>query len=391
MIIGLIIPNNPTESETFFKAKITFLEELGHKVILFTNQNDDSNICKTILNPSINKNIFLQIAKMFFSYVLLFLKNPKIFLRFLYLEKNDNVSIYQRWVNLYLNCHILTQKLDWIHFGFATMSMRRENTAAAMYARMGLSIRGYDLCIYPLKYPGCYNKVWEKVDKIHSISNELIEIAIENGLNSKVKYEIIYPAINTKNFQAAELNSKTIINKDKIHFLTVARLHWKKGLEYTLQALAKIKNQGIHFHYTIVGGGEEYERLVFATHELGLNNFVTFFGQVNHEYIKCYYEKADIYLQYSIQEGFCNSVLEAQGMGLLSIVSNAEGLSENVVNGQTGWIVPKRNPRKLAQQINNVLNMKEKELHQIRINAINRIKKQFNLEKQIQKFSKFFN
>ncbi|MBK7870836.1 MAG: glycosyltransferase family 4 protein [Saprospiraceae bacterium] len=56
-----------------------------------------------------------------------------------------------------------------------------------------------------------------------------------------------------------------------------------------------------------------------------------------------YYEKADIYLQYSIQEGFCNAVLEAQAMGLLCIVSDAEGLPENILHGQTGWVVPKGN------------------------------------------------
>ena len=29
-------------------------------------------------------------------------------------------------------------------------------------------------------------------------------------------------------------------------------------------------------------------------------------------------------------------------MGILTVVSNAMGLKENVVDGKTGWIVPKR-------------------------------------------------
>ena len=62
-------------------------------------------------------------------------------------------------------------------------------------------------------------------------------------------------------------------------------------------------------------------------------------------------EWADIYIQPSIQEGFCNSVLEAQAMGLLVIVSDAEGLHENVINNVTGWVVKKRNPILLSEKL----------------------------------------
>ena len=40
---------------------------------------------------------------------------------------------------------------------------------------------------------------------------------------------------------------------------------------------------------------------------------------------------SDLYIQYSFSEGFCNAVLEAQSKGVLSIVSNAGALSENII------------------------------------------------------------
>ena len=76
---------------------------------------------------------------------------------------------------------------------------------------------------------------------------------------------------------------------------------------------------------------------------------VSFKGKLAHMEVKKAMEQADIYLQYSLQEGFCNAVLEAQAMGLLCIVSDAEGLPENVLHGQTGWVVPKRQPALLKQ------------------------------------------
>ncbi|MBK7870835.1 MAG: glycosyltransferase [Saprospiraceae bacterium] len=56
-------------------------------------------------------------------------------------------------------------------------------------------------------------------------------------------------------------------------FLTIARLHWKKDWN-TLQALLVLQEQKIDFQYAIIGDGEEYERLVFAAHQLGIGHRV---------------------------------------------------------------------------------------------------------------------
>ena len=44
-------------------------------------------------------------------------------------------------------------------------------------------------------------------------------------------------------------------------------------------------------------------------------------------------------------------------MGLLTIVTNAEGLSENVLHEETGWVVQKRSAKKIADQIIIINNM----------------------------------
>src|SRR5690606_22686098 len=169
------------------------------------------------------------------------------------------------------------------------------------------------------------------------------------------------------------------------------RLHWKKGLVATLEALALLKEQGINFVYKIIGEGKEYERIAFTAYQLGLKDRVEFLGKLPHAEVKRELEKADIYLQYSIQEGFCNAVLEAQAMGKLCIVSNAEGLTENVLHGETGWVVPKYSPHLLAEQIKKVLLMADHEKSKIAQNAVNRVREEFNVENQIEEFNAFYN
>jgi colanic acid/amylovoran biosynthesis glycosyltransferase len=167
-------------------------------------------------------------------------------------------------------------------------------------------------------------------------------------------------------------------------------LHWKKGLEYSLEAMAVLKRLGISFEYTIIGTGDELERLLFAAHQLGLNEEVSFVGKQTPKAVKNYMIASDVYVQYSIQEGFCNAVLEAQAMGLLCVVSDAEGLAENVMDGITGFVIPKRKPILLANTIEKLLYLSEDKKVKMKEAAIERIHANFNLAKQKKEFLAFY-
>jgi colanic acid/amylovoran biosynthesis glycosyltransferase len=168
-------------------------------------------------------------------------------------------------------------------------------------------------------------------------------------------------------------------------------LHWKKGLEYTLEALALLKQQGIAFEYRIIGTGPEEEALKFACYQLGLQEEVFFLGKLAHAEVKQHLEKSQIYIQYSVQEGFCNAVLEAQAMGLLCVVSDAEGLAENVLQDETGWVVKKRNPKYLADRLQDIINLAPLEKESFRSRARARIIKNFDIKTQQKAFNHFYN
>jgi colanic acid/amylovoran biosynthesis glycosyltransferase len=117
---------------------------------------------------------------------------------------------------------------------------------------------------------------------------------------------------------------------------------------------------------------------------------VVFMGKLPHEQVKQELEKADIYLQYSIQEGFCNSVLDAQAMGLLCVVSDAEGLSENVLHEQTGWVVPKRQPKLLALKLVEIITLTKEKQETISKQAQAHVKQYFTLQQQQASFKLFY-
>ena len=388
MRIGIVLPTIPAYSETFFTYKIKGLEANGHNVILFVNSsnNKENASSKIKVAPKLTGN-FIQVSVVSFYWLIHTLLFHLMANRRLYkLDRKDGLGFIQRIKNIVSNHHIISEPLDWLHFGFGTMVFNRENVANAIKAKMAVSFRGFDIGIYPLKNPNCYINLWEKVDKIHVISNDINDLLYRHGFNGQAVVVKITPAIDTAFFN----NEAKHLSSDENNFITIARLHWKKGLVYTLEALALLKKEGISFHYTIVGEGIELERLKFAAYQLGISDQVTFTGKIKHESIKNKLENADIYLQYSIQEGFCNAVLEAQAMGLLCIVSNAEGLSENVVNKATGWVVPKRKPKLLFNTIMDVILLPLEEKQLISKNAKERIQDKFTIEKQQQDFLRFY-
>ena len=388
MRIGLVLPAPPGYSETFFHSKILGLVAAGHDLTLFVGKaRPRFTLCKIVVNPGVSGKTGLQLIRMFLSLLVLIIRAPRQARAFYRLERRSGRTFREAIENLYLNSHILSHKLDWLHFGFATMALRRENVASAMGAKMGVSLRGYDISLYAIKHPGCYLLLWNKADKVHTISDALAQKAYALGLPNEKTVVKVTPALDKDVFRRTSAAGEL---SDPPRLLTVARLKWVKGLEYTLEALGGLNKIGLDFQYTIIGEGEEYERLCFAAHQLGIRDKVTFAGKLPHSEVKTAMEHSDLYLQYSIQEGFCNAVLEAQAMGLLCIVSNAEGLPENVLHGKTGWVVPRRQPGLLAKQIVDVLNMSEPQQREVRENAMERVRKEFNLEKQQKEFNAFY-
>ena len=388
MKIGLILANPPGYSETFFNSKINGLQENGANVTVFAQtSNEEFKLCPVKTAPKVYANPIKQLIAMGVVYLALLPQLRRI-LRYIALERQEKTAWRLVFKRIYLNAHLLKADADWLHFGFATQALGSETVAKAIGAKMAVSFRGFDMGIYPIKNPNCYVSLWKYVDKVHTISDDLLQKAFNQGLSKSIPIQKITPAIDTAYFSTPFKLFTTI--KRPIQILTVTRLHWKKGLVHTLEALKRVTRQDVDFQYTIVGEGKEYERIAYAAYDLGLSDMVKFVGKKSREEIKKLYSQSELYLQYSIQEGFCNAVLEAQAMGLLCVVSDAEGLPENIVDGKTGWVVPKNNVDKLADKIVEVVSLSDAEKVKISTAARSRVAEEFTVEKQQQQFVKFY-
>ena len=385
MKIGIVLSSTPSYSETFFISKIKGLQKHGFEVVLFVNHtNTGFNLCKVKLNTIESKNIIYILL----NFIKACLFNFRVVSNFYKLEKISNRSKKLIIKKIILNLHIINEKkIDWLHFGFATQAIGRENIAKAVGAKMAVSLRGFDIDVYPLKHKDCYSFLWKSVDKVHSISNYLLNKANILGLDKNTPAQIITPAIDSlrTNKSISKIN-----NSENLKICTIGRLHWIKNYTDILKSLKILKDKEIQFKYHIIGEGVLLEALQYEVYEYGLNDSVIFEGKLSHqETIQKLYD-SDVYIQYSYSEGFCNAALEAQSKGVLSIVSDGGAFSENVINGETGWVIQKNSPKLLAEKIVEVINLPDGNKEKIRKQALERVTKEFNIEKQQKEFIDFY-
>src|SRR5690606_33804472 len=97
-----------------------------------------------ILSPKVSKNPLVQFLFMVKEYFLLLPYLPVV-VRYIKLERQEGTAWTQLLKKTYLNAHLLKSKLDWLHFGFATMALGSETVAKAIGAKMAVSLRGFDM------------------------------------------------------------------------------------------------------------------------------------------------------------------------------------------------------------------------------------------------------
>jgi len=105
----------------------------------------------------------------------------------------------------------------------------------------------------------------------------------------------------------------------------------------------------------IVGGGtleDEYKRLANG---LGLGARVHFTGRVPHDCVPEYLRSFSVFAALSVRESFGVAVLEASACGIPVVVSNVGGLSEIVVDGKTGTVVPPNDEAAAAKTLEELM------------------------------------
>lgn len=123
-----------------------------------------------------------------------------------------------------------------------------------------------------------------------------------------------------------------------------------KGVSYLLDAIPAIVSEIPSARFLFLGGGaKERPALRDKASALGIERLVTFTG--HRKDIHRFYEMMDISVLTSLSEGLSITLLESMSHGLPVVATNVGGNPEVVMDGLTGYLVPPKDPRSLADRI----------------------------------------
>jgi glycosyltransferase involved in cell wall biosynthesis len=143
-------------------------------------------------------------------------------------------------------------------------------------------------------------------------------------------------------------------NPDAPLIVAVSRHDGRKGLDTLIGALTLLRDEGPPFRACLVGPGvllRAHRRLV---RRIGLERDVLITGRVSDA--MAYLRAADVFVLPSLQEGSGSvSLLEALQAGVASVVSNVDGLPEDVTHEHDALLVAPGNRRTLARAIRRLI------------------------------------
>ncbi len=132
--------------------------------------------------------------------------------------------------------------------------------------------------------------------------------------------------------------------------VAIGRLHWQKGLDHLLRAIAQLRSAGLDVELQLVGDGPAAAQLRQLATELGVQDKVQWLGW--HSEPIDTLAQADLLVLPSLTEGLPNSLLEALLVGVPAIASDCDyGPRELTEAGRWATLVPPGDATALASEI----------------------------------------
>ena len=211
-----------------------------------------------------------------------------------------------------------------------------------------------------LVLPRLYKKLFYIMAK-YSIGKSNIIRAVSSSTEQQVldidssKSVVRFPAwIDFKDFQNIEPKP---LSKDKFNILFIGSVTDRKKPHMIIDAIQGINDKS--YHLSIVGPApnEKYfKELKDLIDKSDLQNQVSLIGTVDRESVKDYYSTSNLMILPSISEGLARVIFESQVAMCPVLVTDAPGMSDIVIDGQTGYVFESNNLDSLSLKIEYIKN-----------------------------------
>src|SRR5699024_342579 len=234
-------------------------------------------------------------------------------------------------------------------------------TAHGFYFHDGMSKKTYFIYFHIEKIIGkiCTDYIFtqSREDYITAKKNNFLRkkkqnnyFHISNGIDLNNEFNIN----NISEKKIKDIKLKHNIKKGDIIVTFIGRLVKEKGILDLLEAYSKLESKNVKF--IIIGSLSDSERdkdTIKIIEKYKKNTDVIFTGQISN--INEYLTLSDIYCLPSYREGMPRSIIEAMAMKNAIIATKIRGSREEVVENETGYLIPLKSSKYIASKIDNLV------------------------------------
>ena len=146
--------------------------------------------------------------------------------------------------------------------------------------------------------------------------------------------------------------------RDEVMLGTLSRLDSVRAVNLAIDFLKVLLDRGLPVRLSVAGIGEESDNLKAQAERLGLADKVIFLGGVRD--LSAYFREVDIRLNTPVLigdhgAGVGNNILEAGLYETPVVTYDAAGVSEMVIDGQTGYCVPFEDKERFADAVTDLV------------------------------------
>lgn len=175
-------------------------------------------------------------------------------------------------------------------------------------------------------------------------------------------FEVLFPTVKATRtaviYNACASTPAVDYSVKEKSIIFAAHLDENKRADLLLQAWKNLKVDFPDWHITIMGNGdvEKYSRM---SHEMGLDDSVTFTGYITGKEKEDIWNKASIYCMCSRHEGFPMVVLEAWARGIAVVTTPVGGLPDVIEEGKNCLTFPFGDAEGLEKQLRRLMESPE--------------------------------